>query len=72
MFENPSYDEAIIGIDSNERVVYDFDKMVGCLMKEDGMSYEDAIEFIEYNTIRAIPYAGGQAPIVFFPLEDKK
>ena len=71
VFESPSYDEAIIGIDSNERVVYDFDKMAECLMKEDGMSYEDAIEFIEYNTIRALPYMPN-SPIVMYGLDEYK
>lgn len=71
VFENPSYDEAIIGIDSNERVVYDFDKMAECLVEEDGMSYEDAIEFIEYNTIRALPYKPN-SPIVMYGLDEYK
>lgn len=71
VFENPSYDEAIIGIDSNERVVYDYDKMVRCLMKEDGMPYEDAIEFIEYNTIRALPYIPN-SPIVTYTFDAYK
>lgn len=56
IFENPSYDDAIIGTDDNCRVVYDYDKMVEFLMKEDGMTYEEAVEFIDYNTIRALPY----------------
>lgn len=39
VFENPDYDNAIIGTDDNSRVVYDYDKMVECLMEEDGMDY---------------------------------
>lgn len=64
VFENPSYDSAIIGTSHDDRVVYSFDKMVECLMEEDGMSYEEAVEFIEFNTLRAIPYFGPNAPIV--------
>lgn len=64
VFENPDYDDAIIGTSHDDRVVYSFNKMVECLMKEDGMTEEEAIEFIEYNTIRAIPYFGPNAPIV--------
>jgi hypothetical protein len=30
--------------------------MIDCLVEEDGMSYEEAMEFIDYNTIRALPY----------------
>lgn len=64
VFENPDYDSAIIGISHDDRVVYSFEKMVKCLMDEDGMTDDEAIEFIEYNTIRAIPYFGSTAPIV--------
>lgn len=71
VFENPDYDSAIIGYDANDnRVVYDFEKMAEHLMDNDGMTYEEAVEFIEYNTIRAIPYAGQNGPIVVLNIED--
>ena len=68
VFENPDYDDAIIGVDENGRVIYSYEMMAKCLMKEDGMSYEEACEFIDYNTIRALPYASsmGVRPIVIF------
>lgn len=28
------------------------------------MDYEEALEFIEYNTLRALPYMGNDAPII--------
>lgn len=59
----PEFDAAIIGMDVNERVVYDFDKMVECLVDED-CNEESAIEWIEYNTIRSLPYQGERAPII--------
>ena len=64
VFENPDYDEAIIGTDTDGRVIYSFDKMVNHLVEVDKMTYEEAVEFIEYNTLRAMPYAGPMAPIV--------
>jgi len=64
IFENPDYDDAIIGVSHDDRVIYSFEKMVQHLVDKDGMSDEEAIEFIEYNTIRAIPYFGQNAPIV--------
>lgn len=71
VFENPDYDSAIVGYDSVEnRIVYDYEKMVDHLMDNDGMTYEEAVEFIEYNTIRAIPYAGSKGPIVYYNIED--
>ena len=33
------------------------------------MSDEEAIEFIDYNTLRSIPYYGEKAPVVFYPVE---
>ena len=64
LFESPSYDDAFIGLTLDNRAVYDYDKMIECLMKEDDISYEEAIEFIDYNTIRARPYIGEKAPVV--------
>ena len=56
MFDSPSYDTAIIGLSINNEVVYDYDLMVDYLVKQDNCTVEDAIDFIEYNTIRALPY----------------
>ena len=64
LFEFPSYDDAFIGLTLDNRAVYDYDKMVECLMKEDDISYEEAIEFIDYNTIRSLSYIGEKAPVV--------
>lgn len=71
VFENPDYDSAIIGYDANEgRIVYDYERMAEHLMDVDGMDYEEAVEFIEYNTLRAIPYAGSNSPIVLHRIDD--
>lgn len=70
VFENPDYDDAIIGVTQDGKAVYDYAKMVDSLMREDNISQEDAIDFIEYNTIRALPYAGEDAPVIIHLLED--
>lgn len=62
-FDNPSFDGCEIGTTNDGRLIYDFDKMVQWLMEEDNMEELDAIEFIEYNTLRACPYYVG-APVV--------
>ena len=49
------------------RVVYSYEKMVEALMAEDGMTDEEAREFIDYNTIRALPYFPN-APIVMYDI----
>ena len=64
ILENPSFDESIIGISDNGRVVYDFNEMIKELMDRENMSELEAIEFLEYNTLRAIPYMGKEAPII--------
>lgn len=56
----------MVGVDHTGRVVYDFDKMVECLMEEEGWDETEAIEWIEYNTLRALPYCQGKAPIVLY------
>ena len=69
VFENPDYDPAIIGVTENDdRVVYDFDLMVKHLVDTDGMTELEAIEFIEYNTIRSLPYMEN-APVIIRRLE---
>ena len=68
IFENPDYDSAIIGITENNQVVYDYEKMIEYLMQEDDMDYEEAVDFISYNTIRSLPYAGEGAPIIMYSI----
>jgi hypothetical protein len=68
VFDNMSYDGSIIGVTTDGRVVYDFDKMVYELMQDEEWDYEDAVEWIEYNTIRALPYAGENGPIIMYPI----
>lgn len=58
------YKDAIVGVtyDGNH-IIYSVEKFVGCMMKE-GMTQEDAEEWVSYNTARAIPYMGEYAPIL--------
>lgn len=42
--------------------------MVECL-KEEGMTDEEAIEFIEYNTVRALPYIPDH-PHILYRIDD--
>lgn len=65
-----SYDTALIGVTHDDRTVYDFDKMVEWVMETQGYSHEEAIEWIEYNTIRALPYMGPDSPVILYPLRD--
>lgn len=64
------YDEAFIGVSHEGRAVYDAELMVQVLMDRDGMTQEEAVEWIDYNDVRALPYAGENSPIIIFPLLD--
>lgn len=64
LFDNPSFDKAIIGISYDNRVVYSYELMVKDLMEQDNISELEAIEFIDYNTLRATDYMSNNAPIV--------
>ena len=68
VFDNMSYDGSIVGVTTDGRVVYDYDKMVEELMQDENCSYEEAADWIDYNTIRALPYAGENGPIIMFSI----
>lgn len=69
------FDDAIIGYtDSwgpensrNLRAVYSYEKCVDVLVK-DGLSYENAVEHLEFNTLGA--YVGSRTPVVVHLLQD--
>ena len=71
VFDGPDYDDAIIGVTDDGRVVYDYDKMVESFAQRNGVPEEEAMEFIDYNAIRAIPYAGPHAPVVMYPFREE-
>ena len=67
IFSNPDYASAFVGISEDNRAVYDYDKMIKFLMNEHGMSDIEAVEFIDYNTIRSLPYFEN-VPIIIYNL----
>ena len=67
ILDNPSFDKSIVGYTSDGRLVYDFDKMVVEFASDNDIEdYIEAIEFIEYNTERALPYMGERAPLIIY------
>ena len=63
-----SYDDALVGVTTDKRAVYNYDAMVEWLVEQE--EFEDdieAMEWIDYNTIRAIPYFGSTAPVIYYP-----
>ena len=68
LFENYDYVTAFIGISNDNKAIYDYDLMIEYLMKKEEFDDEiNAIEWIDYNTIRALPYMEN-APIIKYNL----
>ncbi len=65
------FDEALIGFSQriNEPIlaVYSYEKMVQVLMDNDDLSYEDAVEYIDFNVVGA--WVGEQTPVIVMPIE---
>lgn len=56
------FDDAIIGVDEKSmRLIYSVYKCILILKDRDKMSYEEALEFLEFNTKDA--YMGEKTPI---------
>jgi len=59
------FDDAILGIASrcgqNDLIAYDVNKIISILMERDGMDYEEAQEFFEFNIVGA--YMGENTPV---------
>ena len=70
IFENPSFEGALIGVSSDDRAVYSYDKMVESAMQQEGWTEEEAIEWIDYNTIRSLSYVENSPIILYSLLED--
>lgn len=80
MFRNPNFIDAIVGWIENEEglpvLCYDYNKMIECLAAEyeaEADTSEDdrdfvlmAIEWIDYNTLRTLPYMGSSRPIILY------
>jgi len=72
IFEDPSFDNSIIGVsDDGKHVIYDYEKMVKEFVNDNNISDDDgegvmeAVDFIDYNTIRALNYmSDDNKPIV--------
>ena len=68
-FTNPSYNTAIIGITQDGNLIYDYEKMITCLLED--MSEEEAIDFIEYNTLGILPTIPVEnRPVILYNIDE--
>ncbi len=64
------YDEAVLGISEDGRLVYDFERMVEIEYETNDCSMEEAREYIDYNILGFYHYFGNNPPIIMFKLYD--
>lgn len=66
------YYPSIVGFDHETgRFLYDYELLVRAFARwfDDGTSEDpelDAVEWIDYNVVRSLPYYGGRAPIILY------
>jgi len=65
LIDDDAYCDSLVGVTDDRRAVYDKDTMVEEFAKYHNCSEEEALEFIDFNVIRALPYYYEKAPIVF-------
>ena len=63
------FDDAFIGVTEPQPnrlvcAVYDSEKCINILMKRDGMSYEEAVDFFEFNITGS--YMGDRTPVFLY------
>ncbi len=65
------FDEALIGFSQriNEPLlaVYSYSKIIETLISRDGMTDEEAMEYVDYNCVGS--WVGERTPIIVMPLE---
>lgn len=65
----PDFPQAIIGITTDNSLVYSMQKMFWQLVEQEKMTEEDALEHINYNIIRTLPYMPMARPVILLDLE---
>lgn len=73
VLEGDEFADGCIGITEDYQLVYSYDKLAESIARNDNISIEDAIDFIEYNTIRSLSYiqsSGLIAPIIIHEFEN--
>jgi hypothetical protein len=58
------FDEAVIGMTTDFKLVYCVGDMIQVLIDE-GMELDDAIDHFEYNVVRSLPYVEN-APVLVY------
>ena len=69
ILEGDEFADGAVGISYDNHVVYYYQKLVESLSKHNNWTEEEAMEWLDYNTLRALPYLGEGAPIIMYGFE---
>ena len=72
LLTNHSYDHSIVGFTEDGKVIYSLEKMIEEYMEDEECSREEAIEWIEYNTLGGLSPANGRIVILYDTIEQVK
>lgn len=64
IFNNHSCDNAIIGTTFDGRAIYSLELMINELIVDENWTKQEAINWIEINILKSIPYFKANAPII--------
>jgi hypothetical protein len=65
LYDNPTYEKAIVGLSYDDRVIYDFDLMIECAKEFFDIDDIEAIEYLEVNVLRGLSYYS-DGPIILY------
>lgn len=60
------FDDAIVGMTEDYRLVYDYDKMVLCLMLHEDMDEDEAFEYLDHSVLTTYKLYGENHPVIFY------
>ncbi len=70
LLQADGFDDAIIGLEPlSGKVIYDIDMMVQVLITQEELTWEDAVEYLDYNVLNA--YVGENTPIYIQTLDNE-
>lgn len=56
VLEGDEFADGCVGITLDNHLVYSYDKLMELFCKNSGCTLEEAAEYLDYNTIRSLPY----------------
>ena len=66
VLEGDEFADGVIGLSHDYHLIYDYNKLVDSLMSHNNWSIEEAVDWLEFNTLRSLDYMKsiGNEPII--------